>query len=616
MIATQPHPLRVAEASRRLAGAWFVLALVSLGISALLALVLVVARTPFLGFGSAVFRSALVLHVDMAVLVWFLSASCGLWVLARERADKLGWAAFWLSAAAVLLLLLSPLLGAAPPMLANYLPMLDSRLFQSALALFCASTLVIALGLLTTRWPRGLPPWQQAARWSALTLLLAVLVFLQDSLGRDGAGLSLDQRTWGAGHLLQFLHTLLMLGAWTVLGERLLARLPLLSRAFPWLMVLTAMAAGGGLLVALLVPADSAMHQLAFTELMRWGTWPAALLLGGGLLYSAWCDRSRLGGEEKVLLLAVLLFLAGCLVGAGIRGEGTLSVPAHYHGTVGSVTLAYLLLARRLAAAYGLPLASWSLRLPLLYGAGIAVLVAGLAWSGWLGVARKAPHAELMQSGAGYLAAMGLAGAGGLVALAAVLLLVFLLLRGTVRAGARSGIARHAYWLLALVPLSIGLLLPAMRETGSTAEEIRPETHIREKAREEIDLRFKQGVIMLHARQYDHALTAFRRVLQLSPRMPEAHVNLGFALLGKQQYAAAAEAFDRASTLRPQQLNAYYGMAVALEGLGNTRAAVEAMQAYLHRAPAEDPYRAKAEAALWEWRAELRGQGQPDTKGP
>jgi Flp pilus assembly protein TadD len=137
---------------------------------------------------------------------------------------------------------------------------------------------------------------------------------------------------------------------------------------------------------------------------------------------------------------------------------------------------------------------------------------------------------------------------------------------------------------------------------------------VAEKKRAEIDLRFKQGVAMLHAREFDHALTSFHRVLELAPEMPEAYVNLGFALLGKGEFSAAADFFDEATTLRSDQINAYYGLAVALEGMGNTRGAAESMRAYLHRAPANDPYRQKAEAALWEW-DEARRQAAGTTAG-
>jgi predicted Zn-dependent protease len=106
---------------------------------------------------------------------------------------------------------------------------------------------------------------------------------------------------------------------------------------------------------------------------------------------------------------------------------------------------------------------------------------------------------------------------------------------------------------------------------------------------------------MLHAKQYEHALTAFHRVLALDPAMPEAHVNAGFALLGMREPAAARRFFEGAIALRKDQLNAYYGLAVASEQLGDLPAARGAMRTYAHLAPKDDPFRRKAEAALWEW---------------
>ena len=121
---------------------------------------------------------------------------------------------------------------------------------------------------------------------------------------------------------------------------------------------------------------------------------------------------------------------------------------------------------------------------------------------------------------------------------------------------------------------------------------------------------------MLHAKQYDSAMTAFHRVIQLAPDMPEAYVNAGFALLGKKEYAMAADFFNDATKLNKNQLNAYYGLAVALEGMGNLRSAIEAMYAYLHQAPKDDPFRRKAEAALWEWREALRVQQEVPKNKP
>lgn len=130
-----------------------------------------------------------------------------------------------------------------------------------------------------------------------------------------------------------------------------------------------------------------------------------------------------------------------------------------------------------------------------------------------------------------------------------------------------------------------------------------------------LKLRFEQGVVMLHMRQYDYALTAFHEVLAIAPALPEAHVNMGFTLLGLEQWQPARDFFESAIELRREQLNAYYGLAMALEALGDMPGAIGAMQSYLHRAPADDAYRQSAEAALWEWRERDRAARQPPPSG-
>lgn len=132
-----------------------------------------------------------------------------------------------------------------------------------------------------------------------------------------------------------------------------------------------------------------------------------------------------------------------------------------------------------------------------------------------------------------------------------------------------------------------------------------PLQHAEQQLKAEVDTRFQQGVVMLHAKQYEHAMTAFHRVLQLAPRMPEAHVNTGFALVGMKRHAEAEAFFRTAIDLRPEQTNAYYGLAMALEGKDDLPAAVAAMQAYMHLSKPDDRYRRKAEAAIWEWREAL-----------
>lgn len=118
----------------------------------------------------------------------------------------------------------------------------------------------------------------------------------------------------------------------------------------------------------------------------------------------------------------------------------------------------------------------------------------------------------------------------------------------------------------------------------------------------EVRRRFDAAVVMLHARQYEHAATALHEVLRLAPTLTEAHVNMGFALLGLQRPQEARDFFDGATALNPGQANAYYGLALAAEASGDLATATGAMRSYLHLARDERPeHLARARAALWEW---------------
>lgn len=124
----------------------------------------------------------------------------------------------------------------------------------------------------------------------------------------------------------------------------------------------------------------------------------------------------------------------------------------------------------------------------------------------------------------------------------------------------------------------------------------------------EIEQRFGQAVMMLHARRYHEAIVALERVIELSPRLTEAYVNLGYALLGLNQHEQARDLFLAATELDPYQGNAYWGLAVALEALDDLDGALGAMRTYIHLAPPGDPFVRKARSALWEW-DERRARG-------
>lgn len=138
---------------------------------------------------------------------------------------------------------------------------------------------------------------------------------------------------------------------------------------------------------------------------------------------------------------------------------------------------------------------------------------------------------------------------------------------------------------------------------ASAEPSVAPLAHQEQAKAREVDRRFKEAVVMLHAKQYEHAMTALHRVLELAPKMPEAHVNMGYTMLGLKRYAAARDFFSGAVDLRPMQANAYYGLALALDAQNDRAGALGAMRSFVHLAKADDPFVRKARAALWEWQS-------------
>ncbi|MBI2276396.1 MAG: hypothetical protein HYU74_03475 [Dechloromonas sp.] len=431
IIARQPAAVGQASAAA-LAVPWWLLALLALGASTLCAVVLVVARTPFLGFGAGFFRTALVLHVDLAVVVWFLAVAAGLWLLAIPVSccvlARLARAGVWLAGAGVLAMLLSPFAAGAVPVLANYVPVLDSPSFYLGLAAFLAGVGMAGMAALASLAGNGFAATDESDRgfwrWAVAAAILAfwgaIVVFL---LALRGAGdeVSLDGRLWGGGHVLQIVHTLMLMAAWLYLGREALGQVALRRGWIVALIGCELLAVLADLAIALAFPVDSLVYRRGFTEVMRWATWPAPVGLAGCLLvgYRRLARASRLKLLDCCLIGSIALFVLGCLVGAGIRGETT-AVPAHYHGTVGAVTLAYMVWARSGLERLGMSLhQSWLWRSqPMIYGAGISLMVLGLAWAGRLGVPRKAPHVDTAVIDGAHHVAMGLAGIGGLLATA------------------------------------------------------------------------------------------------------------------------------------------------------------------------------------------------------
>ena len=447
------YALEVPDSARRELGrAWLRLGLLALIGSGVFSVLLVLSRTPFLQNLFPVadfFHVALVVHVDLSVLVWFVAIAGMLWSInSSTRAMTWGWLALWGCALGAALMSLAPFFGRGEAIMANYIPVLSDPIFLSGLLVFGAGFAALVLRSLILAPVLGLSfngggALRFGLNAAAVSAAVAILAFAW-SYAAVPASLSgkvyYEILFWGGGHALQFTWTLLMLVAWIWLISACGARVPLSPRV-ALLMFLLA------LVCVFITPYAYLAYDVASVEHRNLLTW--AMRLGGGLtilpmslavlvaLRPPAAMREEAQPLRMALISSVALFAIGGVIGIFISGNNV-KIPAHYHGSIVGVTLALMGLVYHLLPqlGYAAPigrLATWQ---PALYGAGQLMHITGLVWSGGYGVQRKVAGAgQVLRSGS-EIAGMGLMGLGGLIAIVGGLLFVVVVIRA-VRDGKR-----------------------------------------------------------------------------------------------------------------------------------------------------------------------------------
>ena len=429
------------DARRRLALAWLGLALAALIGAGLFSLLLVLSRAPYtkeLFSNVEFFRLALVVHVDLSVLVWFTGFAGLLWTLnGAPRRLSLAWIALAAAAAGALAMCAAPFVGTGAAVMSNYIPVLERPLFLGGLALFgLAGTLLVVHALagaprVGTR-PDGAAALRFGLNAAAVSAAVALFAFawawLEVPAGLAGKAYY-EVLFWGGGHVLQFTWTLLMFVAWLVLAEASGARPALSPRVAILLFGIALVSVFATPVIYLAYDITSVEHYRLQTWLMRIGGGLAILPFMAALAVALASAPAAAPAERPLraaLLWSLVLFGAGGAIGAAIRSNNV-TIPAHYHGAIVGVTLAFMGLVYHLLPRLGFarPQGRLATLQPALYGAGQLAHVLGLVWSGGYGVQRKAAGGEQVLRGIEQLVAMGLMGIGGLAAvLGGVLFLV------------------------------------------------------------------------------------------------------------------------------------------------------------------------------------------------
>jgi cytochrome c oxidase subunit I len=415
--------------------AWCAIALGSLAIAGVFALLLAISRIPGvetvfawpLGF----FHKGLVIHVVFSFVVWFLAIFGGLLAFATHavagpapRFAGLGRAATAGMAIALPLLFVPALLDRGEATLNNYVPTIIDPMYYGGL-LVMAGAMVLAVARLLVNLPgskaTGQPMVLGMVACAAVYLVALVCFAMAYSLLADQApSYSFNEELfWGGGHVLQFLNTQMLIVAWVVLAGSALAPAASLGRAA---MIATFFLAAVALLgpwLYVIYPPFAAEQTLAFTNL-QYALGPAAV--GVAAVIAARAAKSTIPWREPAFLcltLSAALFMVGGAFGLFVDGTDT-RTPAHYHGVIAAVTLAFmgLFYTLFLPALGRSPAPGKALRSQIvLFAGGQLMACVGLFLAGGFGAPRKTAGADQGLQEIGAVIGMYMNGIGALIAI-------------------------------------------------------------------------------------------------------------------------------------------------------------------------------------------------------
>lgn len=432
----------------KLVFAWLFFAVSTLVFAGMFAVLLALSRTPViqgLYSGKNFVRVALVGHVDLSVVIWFLAFMAVLWVLSSTSFIKakifcpvLGWAGFWITVAGTIILTISTLLAIGEPIFSNYVPVLTHPVFYIALVLVGLGIGITVMNAFLTvimaDRPAGLPILTFGMLAAGLAVIIGLICFgiayalipkeIVPGISLE-PGLYFERLFWGGGHILQFANTIGMVSAWLLLSYLTLKHLPIgsdriatLAFAFYVLFMLPAP------FIFFQTDINSTTYKDSFTHLMKYGLGPSTVFFAIGIVRGI--TRQRKEGELNwadpafsALVLSMSLFALGGTVSLFIQGSN-LKIPSHYHGVIGAVTTAFMGLTYYIIPLLGREV--WSQKMakyqPYLYATGQALFVLGMFWAGAHGVPRKTYGTAQNLDSVAKTVGMALQGIGGLIAVA------------------------------------------------------------------------------------------------------------------------------------------------------------------------------------------------------
>lgn len=463
------------EKENRSAINWLKNGIWALALAGLYSIVLVTLRTPGLSNllnDKSVFKSSLIIHVNLSVLVWLLSITCIIWSYGSKRTyfenifSKL-------ALIGMILMAISPLVGQSNPIMNNYVPILENIWFIIGLSLFGCTILCFSILVFINSFhdfdfkeEKYLAHILPIVKMSSSLMYIMVWICFALSY-KEATALSTvfpmevdyyyELLFWSGGHLLQFIYTQIVMFVWLVLAELWLGKKLFYYKIYNSFFVIN-------LVLSLFIFYGHVAYQMPeyeftafFTKHMQYCGGVAPTLFMLVLIFDIFktiktSTKNDLTFISTAFISSTLVFFAGGLIGILISGVN-LSIPAHYHGSIVGISIAFLgfayifcfrnssyisntrTLSNELLALPELanPLiksdkklvcySKWPNIQLIIITFGQLIHISGLALAGGYGILRKNPDGEIALSAKVY---MGMLGGGGLIAIIGGLMFVYI----------------------------------------------------------------------------------------------------------------------------------------------------------------------------------------------
>lgn len=427
---------------------WCALAAMAMAVAGIFAVLMAFSRIPGIQdvfpWPLAFFKKGLVIHVVFSFVVWFLAVFGAVLHLATVRITagepkfrELGRFALMALGAGFFLLFAPGLMDRGEPSLNNYVPVIIDPLYYAGLVVLFGGILLevvrLFLNLGNRKNPMGAMTIGAIAAAAIYVIALVCFGLAWTALAGGETDHAFNEDLfWGGGHVLQFLNVTLLVVCWYMLGGMAFGA-PLGGER------LYTIAIGMLLLCAALTPAFYFVfedtRQPEFTDL-QYALAPPSILAAVAVLIGALGKRSEgqsLPWRDPAFLCLVLsigVFGLGGVLGLFVDGTDT-RTPAHYHGVIAGINLAFMgmffrlflpLLDRNPKRTKALYAQIW------MFGLGQAFASIGLFIAGGYGTPRKMAGAEQGLEVLGQKIGMYMNGIGALIAVIGGVMFIWLVI--------------------------------------------------------------------------------------------------------------------------------------------------------------------------------------------